>query len=69
MFVWSFKQPLALRDVLYRVEVSDDLQTWRSGADYVVRMDDGTTDQAVYRDLTPLGTSPRRWMRLAVTVP
>jgi len=65
----SFKQPLALRDVLYRVEVSDDLQTWRSGADYVVRMDDGTTDQAVYRDLTPLGTSPRRWMRLAVTVP
>jgi hypothetical protein len=32
-------------------------------------MDDGSTDQAVYRDLTAIQDNPRRFIRLLVTRP
>jgi hypothetical protein len=62
----TFTQQSALTDITYQVQVSSDLQTWQSGA---VRMDDGTTNTAVYRDLTAIQDAPRRFMRLNVTRP
>ena len=63
----TFAKPRALTDVSYTVQVSGDLLTWQSGPLYAVRIDDGTTDTAVFRDLTAIQDAPRRFMRLSVT--
>ena len=60
----TFTLESALTDISYNVQVSSDLQSWQSGA---VRMDDGTTNTAVFRDLTAIQDAPRRFMRLSVT--
>ena len=65
----SFTKPRTIGDLQYAVEVSDDLQTWRSGPGYTVRLDDGSTDQAVYRDAAAIGDGPRHFLRLQVTLP
>ena len=65
----TFAKIRALTDITYTVQVSGDLQTWNSGSSYTLRMDDGTTDQAVYRDLTAIQDSSRRFIRLMVTRP
>jgi hypothetical protein len=65
----TFAKIRALTDVAYTVQVSGDLQTWNSGPSYTVRMDDGSTDQAVYRDLSAVGESSRRFIRLMITRP
>jgi len=65
----TFAKIRALTDIAYTVQVSGDLKTWNSGPSYTARTDDGSTDQAVYRDLTAIQDSPRRFMRLMVTRP
>jgi len=65
----TFAKPRALTDITYNVQVSGDLQGWQSGPFYTVRTDDASTDTATYRDLTAIGDSPRRFMRLNVTRP
>ena len=65
----TFAKIRALADITYTVQVSGDLQTWNSGPSYAERMDDGSTDQAVYRDLTAIQDHPRRFFRLLVTRP
>ncbi len=63
----AFSQLKTLLDVTYTVQVSSDLKTWQSGASYVTRVDDGSTNNAVYRDLTAVEDGPQRFIRLAVT--
>jgi len=58
-----------LTDITYGVEASSDMQTWQTGSAAAVRMDNATTNQAVYRDLTAIEDAPRRFMRLRVTRP
>jgi len=64
-----FTKLTTLSDVAYDVQVSNDLVTWHSGSSYVVRMDDGTTTSAIFRDLTAIEDLPQQWMRLVVTRP
>jgi hypothetical protein len=49
------------------VQVSDDLRNWHSGSSYVVRVDDGSTDTAVYRDVSAIGDTAAHFMRLQVS--
>jgi hypothetical protein len=63
----TFTDQAALTDIAYTVQVSSDLQTWQSGASYTVRTDNGTTNTAVFRDLTAIGDASRHFMRLTVT--
>jgi hypothetical protein len=63
----TFTDQAALTDIAYTVQVSSDLQTWQSGTSYAVRTDNGTTNTAVFRDLTAIGDTPRHFMRLSVT--
>ncbi|MCX6969657.1 MAG: alpha-L-arabinofuranosidase [Verrucomicrobia bacterium] len=65
----TFAKIRSLADITYTVQVSGDLQTWNSGPSYAARTDDGSTDQAVYRDLTAIQDHPRRFIRLMVTRP
>lgn len=63
----TFTEQAALTDITYTVQVSSDLQNWESGSLYTVRTDNGTTNTAVYRDLTAIQDAPRQFMRLSVT--
>lgn len=63
----TFPKPRVIGDVQYIVQVSDDLHTWHSGGGYVVRVDDGSTDTAVYRDVSAIGDTPAHFMRLQVS--
>jgi hypothetical protein len=63
----TFTDQAALTDIACTVQVSSDLQNWQSGAAYTVRTDNGTTNTAVFRDLTAIGSTPQRFMRLSVT--
>jgi hypothetical protein len=65
----TFTRPLTIGDITYNVEVSGDLQTWNSGSAYAIRTDDGTTNQAVFRDVTAIGDTPRHFLRLQITQP
>ncbi|MGC3989016.1 MAG: hypothetical protein QM796_04895 [Chthoniobacteraceae bacterium] len=65
----AFTKQTTLSDVAYNVQVSTDLVTWHSGSSYVIRMDDGTTTNAIFRDLTAIDDLPQQWMRLVVTKP
>jgi hypothetical protein len=60
----TFTDQQALTDISYQVQVSSDLKNWQSGA---VRLDNGTTNTAVYRDVTAIQDGPRHFMRLNVT--
>jgi hypothetical protein len=63
----TFTKPRTISDVQYTVQVSADLVTWNSGPSYEIRVDDGSTDTAVFRDATAIGDVPRHFMRLLVT--
>jgi hypothetical protein len=63
----TFPKPRVIGDVQYTVLVSDDLATWHSGASYAVRVDDGSTDTAVFRDMTAIGDTARHFMKLQVS--
>ena len=65
----TFTDIRALTDITYTVQVSSDMHTWNSGPAYCVRIDDVSTDQAVYRDLTAIQDAPHRFIRLMVTRP
>jgi len=60
----TFTDQSALTDITYNVQVSSDLQNWQSGA---VRVDNGNTSTAVYRDSTAIGDTARHFMRLSIT--
>lgn len=63
----TFTDQSALTDITYTVQVSSDLLTWQSGPLYTLRTDNGATNTAVFRDLTPIGSVPRRFIRLSIT--
>lgn len=63
----TFTDQSALTDVTYNVQVSSNLQNWQSGPLYTVRVDNGATNTAVFRDLTALQNAPGHFMRLSVT--
>ncbi|EDY20058.1 Alpha-L-arabinofuranosidase-like protein [Chthoniobacter flavus Ellin428] len=65
----TFTQWRSLTDITYQAEVSSDLETWQSGSPYTVRVDNGSTDTAVYRDATAIGDVPRHYIRLSVVRP
>lgn len=65
----TFTKQRALTDISYVMQVSNDLLNWQSGPLNTVRVDDGTSDTAIYRDLTAIGDAPRRYLRLSVTRP
>jgi len=65
----TFTEQPALTDITYTVQVSSDLQNWQSGSLYTVRTDNGTTNTAVFRDLTAIGDAPRHFMRLSIARP
>lgn len=62
----SFTDQSALTDITYSVQVSSDLQNWQSGPAYAIRIDNGTTSTAVYRDTTAMEDAPRQFLRLSV---
>ena len=64
----TFTKLRALTDIAYDVQVSNDLITWQSGTSNTVRVDDATTDTAIYRDLTAIADASR-FIRLHVTRP
>ncbi len=55
-------------DVTSTVQISSDLAAWNSGPGQTVTIED-RDDLLVVRDANPIGTSPRRAMRLQVTAP
>jgi hypothetical protein len=65
----TFTKLRSLADIAYDVQVSGNLQTWQSGPSHTVRVDDGTTDTAVYRDLTAIEDEPQRFIRLDIERP
>jgi hypothetical protein len=52
-------------DVDYIVEVSNDMLTWNTGSGYTMTLQDSETSLIV-RDVAPIGSSARRFMRLKV---
>lgn len=66
----TFRRNKAATDLTYTVEVSSDLQTWKSGpADVSPPLgmaDDGYTQTLQVQDLTSASTAPRRFIRLRV---
>ena len=66
---FTFTKLRSLADITYTVQVSSDLQTWQSGSLYTVRTDNGSTDTAIFRDLTAIEDAPRRFIRLCVSRP
>jgi hypothetical protein len=68
---FSYRQQPFANDLTYTVQVSDDLITWNSEPGYTVvvsQTDNGDgTNQVLVRDVTPISSLPRRFMRLMVT--
>jgi len=67
----SYTQWQDATDLVYVVEVSNDLKTWNSGPAYTQQISatplDPTRQQVVVRDLTPVSGSPHRFIRVRVT--
>jgi len=69
----TYTQVIAATDIVYTVEVSNDLLTWNSGTGYTAVLSttpngDGT-NTVVVQDLAPAGSTPHQYMRLKVTKP
>ncbi len=62
----TFTKQRALTDVTYDIQVSTNMTTWQSGPSFTVRMDNGSTDTAIYRDVIAIEDAPRRFLRLNV---
>jgi hypothetical protein len=64
---------ISATDVIYIVEVSDDLYNWKSGNTYTVPVGvpinnpDGITQTVIVRDLTPISLETKRFIRLRIT--
>lgn len=67
-----YQRTLAAGEAGLRVQLSDDLQTWREGAGHtedLLRQDNGDgTESVVVRDAQPLGAVARRFIRLQVAL-
>lgn len=68
-----YKRSKTAADLTYIVEVSDDLQTWKSSAADVsapvTQADDGYTQTIRVKDLIASTAAPRRFIRLRVVTP
>ena len=70
----TFTRVIAETDITYVPQVSSDLLTWNSGTNDLAPVSttnnaDGLTQTGVVRDLTPLTSGGRRFIRLSVTMP
>ena len=70
----TFTKVIANTDISYVPQVSGDLATWNSGANYVAAVSttnnmDNLTQTVVVRDLMPMTGAGQRFIRLAVTMP
>ncbi len=69
----TFLRRRDVTDLIYTVEVSGDMQTWESGPGRTQEVSvtplDSQREQVVARDLTPMGGSQRRFIRLKVSQP
>ena len=70
----TYTKFIANTDIAYLPQVSGDLVAWNSGTNYLATVSttnnpDGLTQTVVVRDLTPLSTNGRRFIRLSVTTP
>ncbi len=70
----TYTQVFANTDITYVPQVSGDLMTWNSDANYVAAVSTQTNPDAlsqivVVRDLMPLTAGGRRFIRLKVTMP
>lgn len=69
-----YTKVIAASDLTYTVEISGDQQTWSSGSGYTttiltVNNADGITQTVYQRDLTPVGSTAARFIRLKVSQP
>jgi hypothetical protein len=69
----TYTQDLYAPDMTYTPQVSGDMETWNSGAGYIVPVSatangDGVTETVVVRAAAPQGAAPQ-FMRLMVTGP
>lgn len=65
----TYTRPKNASGLKYRVEVSDDLQTWHSGSTAtaeISRVDNGRAWVVTVRDMLPMGSASRRFMRVSV---
>lgn len=58
-----------LTDITFTVEVTDDLQLWNSGPEFTSLVNTGTASTITVRDMTPMSSAPKRFIRLKVTKP
>lgn len=70
----TYTQMVGATDIIYAVQVSDDLQKWWSGSGNTVTVSsvnnsDGRTQTVMVRDVTPVQPSGGRFIRLNVTMP
>jgi len=70
----AYTQVILATNIIYTVEVSDDLQTWHSGPGYtglvgVTNNPDGVTQTVVVQDITPMNGTKSHFIRLNVTKP
>jgi uncharacterized repeat protein (TIGR03803 family) len=68
----AYTRVLSATELLYTIEVSDDLQTWNSGPGYttpiqVTNDPGGQTQSVVEQDLKPMDGASHRFIRLKVT--
>jgi endonuclease/exonuclease/phosphatase family metal-dependent hydrolase len=68
----TYTKPKISSDLIYTVEVSNNLSTWFSGSNYTAIVSitdnpDGITQTVVVRDRTPMANQTVREMRLGVT--
>ncbi len=68
----DYSRKLSADDIIYTIEISTDLTTWKSGDTFTRTIDerlpqpDGTTVM-ITRSLVPVSDSPRQYLRLRVT--
>lgn len=62
----TFTRPKVVRDVIYRVETSTDLNHWGEAGGTVTMDEENGIVTHAYRDSEPIGISGRRFLRLRV---
>ena len=66
----TYRRNKLATDIDYRVEVSNDLKEWDSSTGSTVEIGvtnlDAETELVVIRDILPISSSPKRFMRLRV---
>jgi hypothetical protein len=78
----TFKRRAVVTDVTHTVELSDDLASWVAGSSYnLTNVNPNTplttevsrtgtnTETIVVRENAPLGSAPKRFMRVKVSAP